>query len=186
MPHSPRLAGLCLLLLAWPLSLHAQEAPDTTQTTPTEDASSMTTAPTDSAARARATESAHATAEDWLSLTDAGAFGQSWDEADSTLQATIGREDWIDQGRRARSRFDSLRSRRLLKTQYRDAAALLPGGRPVVLLQYASTFGGGPVLEAVITTYRDTTWTVAGYRVVPAPSDSTVVPADSLGESASQ
>lgn len=189
----PRPAALCLLfVLPWTSPLHAQE-PDTTAAdsaqTPSDtvqtmsgDTSTVTAAQADSAARARrqrAKDSARAAAEDWLSLTDAGEFGRSWDEADSTLQAGVGREVWIDQGRRARYRLDTLQSRRLTTAQYRDSTIRLPGASPVVILQYTSEFGGGSVLEAVVTTQRDTAWTVAGYRVVPAPSDSVAVPPDS-------
>jgi hypothetical protein len=194
MPQSLRLLVLCLpFALAGPSPLHAQEpdttvadttqAPsDTVQASPESEAPRLTAAQADSVARARrqrATDSARAAAKDWLSLTDAGHFDQSWDAADSVFQAGVEREAWIDQGRRARARLDTLQSRHLIKTQYRDSTDQLPGGSPVVLFQYASTFGGGSVLEAVVTTHRDTAWTVAGYRVVPAPTDSTIVPPDS-------
>lgn len=191
MPHSPLFLVLCLLLVpAWEAPLYAQEADttaadtarapsDTAQATPEGDAPTVTAAQADSAARARqqrAKDSARAAAEDWLSLTDAGHFDQSWDAADSTLQAGVEREAWIDQGRRARARLDTLQSRRLIKTQYRDSTDQLPGGRPVVLLQYVSEFGSGSALEAVVTIQRDTAWTVAGYRVVPAPDSARVQP----------
>ncbi|PSQ96815.1 MAG: hypothetical protein BRD55_05955 [Bacteroidetes bacterium SW_9_63_38] len=116
-----------------------------------------------------ATAGARSAAEDWLALTDAGRFDESWRAADSTLQARISRELWIDQGRRVRSRLDTVRSRLLARTQYRDSTALVPGNQPVVLLQYATTFDRGRTLEAVVTTKRDTTWKVASYRVVAAP-----------------
>ncbi len=198
MPHPTRLLTLCVLLVpAWAPPLYAQEpdtsvadtarAPsDTAQVTPENDAPTLTAAQADSVARARqqrATDSARAAAEDWLSLTDAGHFDRSWDAADSTLQAGVERESWIDQGRRARARLDTLQSRQLIKTQYRDSTDQRPGGPPVVLLQYASEFGSGSVLEAVVTTHRDTTWTVAGYRVVPAP-DSVLVQPDSTQQNA--
>lgn len=134
----------------------------------------------DSAAALReaAETAAQSAAEEWLALTDAGKFDESWQAADSTLQNGISREKWIDQGRRVRGRLDSVRTRRLVRAQYRDSTGLLPGGRPVVLLKYKTEFDQGTTLEAVVTTRPDTTWKVAGYRVVVAPpsaADSTSV-----------
>ena len=120
-----------------------------------------------------ATTAARAAAERWLSLTDDGRFDESWQAADSTLQARISRELWIDQGRRVRSRLDTVRSRLLTKTEYRDSTSFVPGNQPVVLLQYTTTFDRGKTLEAVVTTKRDTIWKVAGYRVVAAPPPDT-------------
>jgi hypothetical protein len=120
-----------------------------------------------------ATEAARTAAESWLALTDDGQFDESWRAADSTLQARISRELWIDQGRRVRSRLDTVRSRLLTRTEYRDSTALVPGNRPVVLLQYTTTFDRGKTLEAVVTAQRDSIWKVAGYRVVAAPTPDT-------------
>jgi hypothetical protein len=126
------------------------------------------------ARRRAAQQQARAAAEEWLALTDAGDFEASWEAADSTLQAGISRDDWIDQGRRVRGRLDTIRARRLTRSTYRDSTARLPGAGPVVLLQYSAETARGAILEAVVTTRRDTTWTVAGYRVVPASAaDST-------------
>lgn len=74
-----------------------------------------------------------------------------------------------------RSRLDTVRSRLLTNTEYRDSTALVPGNRPVVLLQYTTTFDRGKTLEALVTAKRDTTWKVAGYRVVAAPAPDTTV-----------
>lgn len=123
---------------------------------------------TATARRTRATEAARAAAEEWLALLGAGAFGESWAAADSTLRAGISREDWADQGIRARYRLDTLRARRLTRAEYRDSTAQIGGGHPVVILQYASEYAKGRAREAVITTKRDSAWAVAGYRVVSA------------------
>lgn len=118
--------------------------------------------------RAQATAAARTAAEEWLALIGAGAFGESWAAADSTLRAGISREDWADQGIRARYRLDTLRARRLTRAEYRDSTAQIGGGHPVVILQYASEYAKGRAREAVITTKRDSAWAVAGYRVVSA------------------
>lgn len=119
------------------------------------------------------TQQARTAAESWLTLTDAGRFDESWDAADSTLQKSISRENWIDQGRRSRNRLDTMRSRKLARSVYRDSTDLFPGQRPVVTFQYTTEFDRGKTLEAVVTAKRDTAWKVAGYRVVPAPSPDT-------------
>jgi len=126
----------------------------------------------------RAREAARTAAEEWLTLIDDGDFEESWAAADSALRARISRADWADQGIRARVWLDTLRTRRLRRAQYRDSTARLPGGHPVVLLEYASEYATGQAREAVITTKRDTTWAVAGYRVVSARGDSLQVRAD--------
>ena len=120
----------------------------------------------------RAKQAARAAAESWLALLDAGAFDEGWTAADSTLRAGMAREDWENQGIRARHRLDTLRARRLARAQYRDSTAQIAGGAPVVILQYAAEYAKGPAWEAVVTTRRDTSWGVAGYRVVAARNDS--------------
>ncbi|MFB6249585.1 MAG: DUF4019 domain-containing protein [Salinibacter sp.] len=128
--------------------------------------------------RTQAKEAAQTAAAEWLALIGAGAFEESWAAADSTLRAGISREDWADQGIRARSRLDTLRARRLVRAQYRDSTAQLGGGHPVVVLRYASEYAKGRAREAVITTKRDTAWAVVGYRVVSARGDSLQVRPD--------
>ena len=128
--------------------------------------------------RTQAKQAAQTAAEDWLALIGDGAFEESWAAADSTLRAGISQEDWADQGIRARHQLDTLRARRLTRAQYRDSTTQLGGGHPVVTLQYASEYAKGRAREAVITTKRDTAWTVAGYRVVSARGDSLQVRPD--------
>jgi len=137
--------------------------------------------------RARATKQAESAASSWLALTDAGKFGESWDAAAPVLQEGISREQWRKRGARVRSKLDTLTARTLMGTQYRDSTRQIPGGQPVVALQYETEFAGGSVLEAVITTKRADDWAVAGYRVVPNPkstpaSDSTQVPDSAHGQ----
>lgn len=130
----------------------------------------------------RAKKEARAAAESWLSLTDNGDFGASWDAADTTLQESISREAWIDQGLRARYRLDTLRSRQLMTAEFRDSTSQFLRGSPVVILQYRSAFERDSTREAVITTKRDTAWKVAGYRAVPATTDTTQVQPDSAAQ----
>lgn len=144
---------------------------DSTAAPPLEDVAEATPGETvaRSGRRPMAKARAKRAASSWLSHTDAGRFAESWDRAASVLQQGIAREDWIEQGARARSRLDSLQTRTLAHVQYRDSTRQVPGNAPVVTLQYQSQFEGGSVLEAVVMTRQDTTWKVAGYRVVPSP-----------------
>ncbi len=165
-------------------------APDTTMADSLTTAADSMTADTtlvEKSPEARAKEQAQEAAESWLSLTDAGEFGESWDAAAAPLQEGITREAWLDRGTKARSSLDSLTSRTLTRAQYRDSTAQLPTGNPVVTLQYRSEFEDRSVLEAVVTTKQDDTWKVAGYRIVPAPksaqaSDTTSTDTDSTAQ----
>ena len=125
--------------------------------------------------RAQAREAARAAADSWLSLTDAGQFGESWDAAAPVLKEGISREQWVQRGTRVRNRLRALETRTLTRTRYRDSTRQIPGGQPVVALQYQAQFEGQSVLEAVITTKQEGDWAVAGYRIVPNP-DSTQTP----------
>jgi len=172
------LAVLAGALLLGGLPARAQQADTTaadTAATDTLAADSLADDPqaVDSTAprRARARRAARTAAEEWLALIDRKDFEGSWTAADSTLRAGIAQEDWADQSIRARAWLDTLRARRLQRVQYRDSTAQIPGGHPVVILQYASEYAKGRVREAVITTKRDTAWAVAGYRVVSARGD---------------
>ena len=124
------------------------------------------------ARRDRAKERAQIAAEAWLALTDDGQFGASWDEAAASLQRSVSREAWQKRGAQVRATLDSLTNRTLTRAVYRDSTTQIPGGAPVVALQYRTAFAGQSALEAVITTKQDTGWKVAGYRVVPPPADS--------------
>ena len=188
------LAVFVLTFVAGSLSVHAQQvdtaAADTAATDPLQ-------APTDSVGPSRADtlaadslsadtpaaertserrkearQAAQTAAEEWLALIDGGDFEESWTAADSTLRAGISQEDWADQGIRSRVWLDTLHTRRLQRAQYRESTSQIPGGHPVVILEYASEYAKGPAREAVITTKRDTAWAVAGYRVVSARGDS--------------
>ena len=155
-----------------------------TDTTTQADAAAATLSPAER--RARAKKQAQSVASSWLSLTDAGKFGESWDAAAPVLQEGISREQWRKRGARVRSKLDTLTTRTLMGTQYRDSTRQIPGGQPVVALQYETEFAGGSVLEAVITTKQADDWAVAGYRVVPNPkpssaADSTQVPDSAEG-----
>jgi hypothetical protein len=147
--------------------------------TTTADTVQADTGPSAATLRSKAERAARTAAEEWLGLVDAGRFEESWEAAAPTLQEGVSREGWIDQGRRARRRLAPLRSRQFEAAQYRDSTAQIPGGQPVVVLQYAAEYDIGTTREAVITTKTDSAgWKVAGYRVIPAPPDTAQAPSD--------
>jgi hypothetical protein len=157
------------------------QAPTTSDTLATDtmavaDTAAADTALSAEARRERAKKRARTAAEAWLSLTDDGQFGASWDEAASSLQNSVSREAWQKRGTQARATLDSLKNRELTSAVYRDSTMQIPGDAPVVALRYSTDFEGGRTLEAVITAKQNTDWKVAGYRVVPAPADSAQAP----------
>lgn len=166
----------------------SRQVPDAPDTLPADsmaaDSTLGNTTRSAEARRERARAQAQKVAEAWLSLIDDGAFGTSWDEAAVSLQNAVSREEWQERGAEARAALDSLTSRELTRTEYRDSTAQIPGGTPVVALQYRTAFAAQTVLEAVITTKADTSWKVAGYRMVQSPADSVSAPSDSTKASA--
>lgn len=119
-----------------------------------------------------AKETAREAAAQWFALTDAGDFGESWDEGATMMQEQITREAWVEQGNQAKDKLKSLRSRQLTEAQYRDSLQQAPAGGPFVLLMYRSEFEAGAFEEVVLTIKEEDHWKVAGYQVAPVrPSD---------------
>ncbi len=115
---------------------------------------------------------AKSAAQSWLSLIDDDAFGESWDEAASLLQERIEREEWIQEAERLRDSVETLSSRSLTQTQYRDSLRQPPVDGPFVLFKYRSTLETGRVEELLLTVRQDTIWKVAGYQVTPLRASS--------------
>lgn len=182
-----------LLSLAGPMPAPAQEQPARPDTTRA-DSLRGPAAPADSLRadstrrdrlRRGAITAARDTARTWLGQVDAGRYDTTWAAADSLFSARISQADWAGRGRAARQQLRGLRARRFVEAHYRDSVRQLPGRSPVVVLQYRTAFEGGITDEIVLAAQADSTWAVAGYRVVPAnqaapPPDSVASPADSL------
>lgn len=124
---------------------------------------------------ADAKEAAREVTEQWLELTDAGDFGESWDEGAALMQNQIPRETWVEQGKEAKDELEALRSRQFSRAQYRDSLQQAPSEGPFVLLTYRSEFEAGSFEEAVLAIKEGDQWKVAGYQVSPyrqsAPGD---------------
>lgn len=117
--------------------------------------------------RAQAVQAAQKAARLWLKRLDAGEFGTSWDEAATTLQDAIEREEWIQRGTRAQTVRQERRSRKWVRAQYRETLPQVPAEKPFVLLKYHSEFQRGLYVETVLTTAEEDTWKVAAYEVAP-------------------
>lgn len=117
---------------------------------------------------ADAKQNAREVAEEWLELTDAGQFGQSWDEAATMMQDQIEREQWEQRSSKVHKQLGEVQQRQFAQAQYRDSIQTpqnetLDG--PFVILMYQSQFGqAGQILEQLITVKRDGSWKVAGYQ----------------------
>lgn len=134
-------------------------------------------------------------AESWLALTDDDAFEESWARAAVLLQQRIERKAWVKRAERLRDTVQTLSSRTLALTRYRDSLRCVstertgafsdctPTDGPFVLLKYHSSFATGRYEELLLTVRRDTTWKVAGYQVTPfrTATDRPAIPSpDSL------
>jgi len=165
---------LPLVLLAAPT--HAQEA-DTTEAAPSVPDTTATdttqTAPPDPATADTATADETPADTAQVPMPPNTLATDTTAAADTTaVDTALSAEARQKRGVQVRSRLQSPTNRELTRTVYRDSTAQLPGGTPVVALQYSTNFEGGRALEAVVTAKQDAGWKVAGYRVVPAPADS--------------
>jgi hypothetical protein len=122
---------------------------------------------------ARAQSSARAAAqqatEQWLTLVDAGKYGESWDAAAPILKNNSGRKDWIAYLKDKRQRLGKVASRKLLKADPLKNVPGLPPGR-FVGMQYLTSFeklkNGVEVVVPVLD--QDGKWRVSEYVVQPA------------------
>jgi hypothetical protein len=121
-----------------------------------------------------AIEEARAAAEEWLALTDAGSFGESWNEAASMLQDQVTQDQWIQQSEQVSSQIGSIEERSLMQRRYAsgDSENLpegLPEGEYVFLIYEASASDfDQPLNEIVAVTKENDAWKIAGYTVRPA------------------
>jgi Protein of unknown function (DUF4019) len=105
-------------------------------------------------------------AEEWLSLVDAGKYGESWDSASQAFKAAVSRSDWIKQVTAARRPLGKLVSRKRTKA---DLIKNPPNSTPgdYVGIQYRSSFQNlSSAVETVVPMLDpDGKWRVSGYVV---------------------
>lgn len=115
---------------------------------------------------ADAKEAAREVAQEWLTLTDAGEFGKSWDQAAAMMQNQVERKKWKAQGQQMQKQLQDVESRSFAAAQYRESIPKVDGG-PFVMVQYKTDFATTTVQELVITTQEEGEWKVAGYTLRP-------------------
>jgi hypothetical protein len=106
-------------------------------------------------------------AEKWLTLIDAGEYGQSWDEAAAVFKAAVTKEQWVQAVKNVRDQTGKLNSRKLVRADYTKTLPNAPEGE-YVLMQYEASFEKGSAVEAITPMReKDGSWKVSGYFVKP-------------------
>ncbi len=109
---------------------------------------------------------AQAAAKSWLALTDAGSYGQSWDEAASLFKAAITRPDWEKALKGVRGPLGSLVSRKVKSATFTRSVPGAPDGEYVVI-QFDTQFRNKAAAVETVTPMRekDGSWRVSGYFI---------------------
>ncbi|MFO1372752.1 MAG: DUF4019 domain-containing protein [Candidatus Competibacteraceae bacterium] len=105
-------------------------------------------------------------AKAWLALTDAGKYGQSWDEAASAFKATVTKADWEKAAKSVRSPLGTVKSRQLKSATFTRTLPGAPDGEYVVI-QYDTQFENkAATIETVTPMHeKDGSWRVSGYYI---------------------
>ena len=109
---------------------------------------------------------AQAAAKSWLSLTDAGAYSQSWEQAAGLFRAAVSKPNWESAVTSARSPLGMLKSRIIKSATFTRSLPGAPEGEYVVI-QYESQFENKPAAIETVTPLResDGSWKVSGYFI---------------------
>jgi len=112
------------------------------------------------------TAEATAAARGWLSVVDAGQYGESWDEAAALFKQHISKSQWERAVGDVRKQTGALNTRELESAQPAHQLPGVPDGDYVVIV-YRSSFVAAPVATETVTPMRDADghWRVAGYFV---------------------
>jgi hypothetical protein len=109
---------------------------------------------------------AQTAAKAWLTLTDTGKYGLSWDTAAALLQASITKPDFEKALRTARSPLGALKSRTVKSTTFTRTLPGAPDGEYVVI-QYTTQFANkSSAIETITPMHeKDGSWRVSGYYI---------------------
>lgn len=109
---------------------------------------------------------ATAAAREWLSVVDAGQYGQSWDEAAKLFKDKITKPQWERALGAVRKETGALKTRELESAKPAHQLPGVPDGDYVVIV-YRSSFASAPAVTETVTPMRDPDghWRVAGYLV---------------------
>jgi hypothetical protein len=102
----------------------------------------------------------------WLNLTDAELYGDSWNSAATAFQNSITRVNWTNALANARTPLGKLLSRALISARYSRSIPGAPEGEYVVI-QYAAQFENKPTATELVTPMKDKDghWRVSGYFI---------------------
>lgn len=111
-------------------------------------------------------KAAVAAAEKWLSLVDAGNYGQSWSEAAGYFRNAVTQENWVQSLNAVRNPLDKLISRDVKSTAYRTSLPGAPDGEYVVI-QFKTSFKNKKSAIETVTPMlqKDGSWRVSGYYI---------------------
>lgn len=102
----------------------------------------------------------------WLSVVDAGQYGQSWDEAAALFKDHITKSQWERAVGDVRKQTGAVKTRELESAKPAHQLPGVPDGDYVVIV-YHSSFATIPAATETVTPMRDPDghWRVAGYLV---------------------
>lgn len=115
---------------------------------------------------ADAIESAKGETISWLSLTDAGHYGSSWESASALFQGAISKDDWVKTLSGVRSPIGTLKSREVASASFATTLPGAPDGEYVVF-KFDSSFENKASALETVTAMKDPDgiWRVAGYFI---------------------
>jgi hypothetical protein len=101
----------------------------------------------------------------WLSLVDAGNYGQSWQAAAQYFRDNITQSEWESTLVQGRGKLGHVQARKATSVQYaRDLPKAPPG--EYVVIQYSTRFENGLHTETVTPMKeKDGSWKVSGYYI---------------------
>lgn len=117
-------------------------------------------------ADAKAEQAAIAVAGAWLNLVDRGRYSDSWQQAASTFQAAVNKEQWATSLKAIRQSLGKVISRKLNKKQYTHTLPEAPDGQYVVL-EFYTVFEKKKNAVETVTPMLDSNgqWKVSGYYI---------------------
>ena len=116
----------------------------------------------DSAAVAKA----QAAATSWLTVTDGGNYGRSWEDAASLFKAAVTKADWEKAIKSSRAPLGAMKARKVKSATFMRTLPGAPDGEYVVI-QFESEFEHKAAAVETVTPMRDKdgAWRVSGYYI---------------------
>ena len=129
-----------IMLLSFAISLAAQERPEQ--------------------------QAAQQASDSWLTLVDAGRYGESWDEASLLFRNAVTKPGWVQKVSAVRDPLGKVTSRRLKNASYTKTLPGAPDGEYVVI-QYDTSFEHKQSAVETVTPMldKDGKWRVSGYFI---------------------